>query len=173
MLNPFFNFFCSLARDWNNFSFQCSMDTSFRYIIITLIIMNLTQSRNSSPVPSIRKTRIAMDSDDDELSRKMVPKSIFNTPAFGCPPGYAHNDDGDCLRIIRVHQDTQRDFLLSRLKSLVNTNGEVIIRYKKDDQQHIIKVRPAQPSLPKNIIRPIEKHRTDTNEPLRIEIPII
>lgn len=167
------------------------MDLLLYYIIVISITMELQQPCLSNP---IRKTRIATDKEDVDSSRKIVPKSIFIAPKFRCPPDqiqindgpcvykcppdYILSNDGRCLFVVQFIENYQQYSILSRLNYLFANEPEIFLRSKKDNRQNSGEITESNPinspSQEYQIHRPIrKKHRTDTEGPVRMRLPMI
>lgn len=59
------------------------------------------------------------DSNSGLLIRRITPKSVFVAPSFsGCSEGYRLDGMGRCVKLVKVNQAAQLDFLLQKLNSM-------------------------------------------------------
>lgn len=56
--------------------------------------------------------------------RRITPKSVFVAPAFNkCSDGYRADSMGRCVKVVKLNQAAQWDFLLKQLNSQYNAGG--------------------------------------------------
>lgn len=56
--------------------------------------------------------------------RRITPKSVFVAPSFNkCSDGYRPDSMGRCVKVVKLNQAAQWDFLLKQLNSMYGANG--------------------------------------------------
>lgn len=60
-----------------------------------------------------------VDSNGSVLLRRITPKSVFVAPSFSdCSEGYSKDSLGRCVKLVKVNQQAQWNFLLEKLNSM-------------------------------------------------------
>lgn len=101
--------------------------------------------------------------------RRITPKSVFVAPSFNkCSDGYRPDSMGRCVKVVKLNQAAQWDFLLKQLNSMYGTGaaggaGGFPMSSVSAFQSPAITTTTVEPSLQK----------TDSPGPFQLNIPLV
>lgn len=97
--------------------------------------------------------------------RRITPKSVFVAPSFNkCSDGYRPDSMGRCVKVVKLNQVAQWDFLLKQLNSMYGAGSGFPV------QAASAAYRPL-PTTPTTTIEP-SGQKTDSPGPFQLNIPL-
>lgn len=98
-------------------------------------------------------------------NRRITPKSVFVAPSFNkCSDGYRPDSMGRCVKVVKLNQAAQWDFLLKQLNSMYGPGGSGAFPVPSGQY------RPAATMTTTTTEPPFQK--TDSPGPFQLNIPL-
>lgn len=100
-------------------------------------------------------------------NRRITPKSVFVAPSFNkCSDGYRPDNMGRCVKVVKINQAAQWDFLLKQLNSMYGPGGNGAFPVPSGQY------RPAAATMTTTTTElPVQK--TDSPGPFQLNIPLV
>jgi hypothetical protein len=103
--------------------------------------------------------------------RRITPKSVFVAPAFNkCSDGYRADSMGRCVKVVKLNQAAQWDFLLKQLNSQYSASGMGVGFPMMPAAAAVSAYQPTP--LSTTTTEPPPQQKTDSPGPFQLNIPL-